>query len=860
MDSEEGIEPYTLLDSGEIPADVQKIESIGEAYHDFIIDTSRSSVLLRMKMKEFFQRIEGITRGISEEDTSILIHDRFNGGESVRRADLRLDVCKRDKPYEDPRVLADALFFSPDRAGRDILEDDKVSFQVKPLVFMIPTYLLERGEFDPLLSKLADILQRKYQLVPIVSSGLAKLGVTHDAYTAHGKIENIFGGHVMLSPATLYDPASTGIDDITSAMREGRFHMNLDISGTSYWGTWRMQQNALGNSSSITLNIDGHPITLDIPVKLYRGPSPANLSMIYDTLMNYLTDGRINILDSNKNLLLGEIFSKNPGKGAYDRGFYTTIINEYIRLYNINPDLVLKFIFFLKELGDMMQHYVAVRNKHLALGSCDGLSTIAFLKRGGPVSYMVKLVKGLPNLLFRVAGTLHKGEGMTEEEIAEQARQVAAAAARAAAAKEALKREKAILRREARAAEAEDDKVTYSKFETAKRYAAAESLRRAARAARASAKRIQSTFILRFRLNRDTGKWAVVLPGGAGFLSPLGTAPSISAPGITSPTISGTKRNRDSVLRKRKQTGGKWNKTFKQKGGTYQEIDGTVILLINALFMNLYYVLDNDDVDTILFTNPHPYTNEFVYDYSLIGKFSDKGQVFFDNTILGLPLSSVLYMLSDVIDEADNKDEIIKQFLEVYNFTDADVNRILHYMQRENLSDTDITRILEIVNADSYADLEPMPEISRRLTLSDKDQLRNLVDKGYDIPGIIPTVYYEVRINKDERIRREAEYIDGIRAGNPNEYMHTEFELAVTQGEVKALEEMASDKLTATQVAQTLVAKAAILAGKHKNRLHKVGPPYTVPLQTPPREPARAFTRKQRKSRSNTTWKRKGRK
>jgi hypothetical protein len=85
-------------------------------------------------------------------------------------------------------------------------------------------------------------------------------------------------------------------------------------------------------------------------------------------------------------------------------------------------------------------------------------------------------------------------------------------------------------------------------------------------------------------------------------------------------------------------------------------------------------------------------------------------------------------------------------------------------------------------------DVEAGMEITRRLTLSDKQQLRLLVDKGYDIPGIIPTVYYENRINKAERLGREAEYIRGIIQGNPNEYMYTEFEEPVRIIEIDRLE------------------------------------------------------------------------
>jgi hypothetical protein len=93
-------------------------------------------------------------------------------------------------------------------------------------------------------------------------------------------------------------------------------------------------------------------------------------------------------------------------------------------------------------------------------------------------------------------------------------------------------------------------------------------------------------------------------------------------------------------------------------------------------------------------------------------------------------------------------------------------------------------------------DLHREIKLVRGLTWSDKSQLRILVDKGYDIPGIIPTVYYERRFDTRER---GSEYISGIRSEEfpediimnkiPEfEYQYTNFEIDVSVDEIKRLE------------------------------------------------------------------------
>lgn len=800
-----GYDPDTIDNSnpGEIPDVVQMIESIAEAYHDFIHDTTRSSVTIRIHMKDFFARILNISSGLSEEVASDKIHEMFNG-QLPLKADLRLDAGKRDKPYENPEILADALFFSPDRPGRSILANntDISEFQVKPLVFMIPTYLLENGSFDNLLYKLANLLQGKYMLQGVSAGNPdnreVKLGITHDAYKHEGmKVGNIFNGHIILSPATLYDPATTGSGEeyIKSAISENRFNRELNIAGNSYWGTWEMLSHNIGpNIATINLSIGGNNISLGIPKHFYRGPSPANLSMIYDTLMSYFKTGR-KITDAQKNFILGEIFAKNPGKGAFNKVFYSTIIDNCIDLYVKSPYLLLRFIFFLKELGDMMQHKAAISLKHLALGSVDGLSTIAFLKRGGPVSYIVKSIKGLPNLLFRVAGTFHKTGGMTAEQITEQNRVVEAARAaaeeRARLAKAALKIERDSLK----AAKAADEKKMYSKFELIRQAAIEEALKKAEREARKASKASKppknSISLLKFR--KINGLWNLIPRGGA--------STSVSS-----------RRNK-----KRKQIGGsKWRKTFKQKGGADIDIDEAVVLLINALFMNLYDVLDNNREDTMLFTDPHPYTHESINDYTLMGKFPTDEKVFFDNNLLGLPLSSVLYMLYDVIDEANNKADkttIIAQFLEVYNFTPSDIGRISHYM--------DPLYISESVAA------EPEEELTRPLTQSDKVGLRILVDKGYDIPGIIPTVYYEKRgrvIEGFEEPVTEEEEIE-TQAESAAEVVERAVELAMTVA-ARAAEAAEAASRAATAIEEVKAeggGRAREAAERAKNAVREIG-------------------------------------
>ena len=158
------------------------------------------------------------------------------------------------------------------------------------------------------------------------------------------------------------------------------------------------------------------------------------------------------------NELILEIRVNNPDLVNGDiRFFYEQIIKKCFNLKS-KTDGVFKnyyslvFIFFLKELGDMLQHKVAIADKHIALGSVDGLSTIGFLKRGGPISYIPKInKKGLAYILFRVAGTSHLTGGMTAEQVlalqeaqeaAKDAAQKAEKAAKAFAKEECLNRKR----------------------------------------------------------------------------------------------------------------------------------------------------------------------------------------------------------------------------------------------------------------------------------------------------------------------------------------------------------------------------------------------------------------------------------
>jgi hypothetical protein len=104
-------------------------------------------------------------------------------------------------------------------------------------------------------------------------------------------------------------------------------------------------------------------------------------------------------------------------------------------------------------------------------------------------------------------------------------------------------------------------------------------------------------------------------------------------------------------LRKRKQLGGYRHKTFKQRGGTKLSIStiekiihDRLANLIHGVYNNLYHVLLNDTRSTSLFNVFALDNNDFI-DMSLIGV--NRGYIFLDNPLLGLPLGKIIYMLYD---------------------------------------------------------------------------------------------------------------------------------------------------------------------------------------------------------------------
>ena len=667
---------YEPTEIGEIPARVQEIESIGEAYHDFVGDRSNEAV--RRAIQVYFQR----TRGQSEQTTSLLIHQAFNGGDPVIKADLRLQLKTNTLHYE-PADLGNALFFGQE--------------DVRPLVFIINRARLEAGNYDVVLNELERRLLPKYRLRRRADGGVSRLCVTNDAYKRDDRMGTPFNTIEEMAGSTVFDPGNTGQADVTAAQNEGRFHLDADlVEGSSYWGQYRITtalERGRYSELNISLTLNGQRVqparadltfNISYPKAMLRGPSVEILAMIYKMVTEIpgiLTDIQIR-------RIVGAVRIRNTQAGSFDEGFYRDIITHCGRLKRINPSFALIFIFFMKELGDMLQHKVGIKYKHLAIGTTDGLSSIAFLKRGGPISYTPKE----DGLLFRVAGTLHKTDGMTADDIAAQRAQIQAeAAAREAAAVAAreAERQRGIEREARRLAQIEQTRLEALAVKDARRQLMAD------------------------RRSRVAGK--------------RGRNNNVPQPP--------TKRQRES-----KQVGGsKWGKTFKkQKGGSH---DALFTQLINGLYLNLYYVINNPGADTSLF-------NALGEDNTILVNFDDGHSVFLNNKVLGLPLCSILYMLYDELYDVDFDTalELIIQFLQVFNFTDADIERIVAYINARPY-EQDIAAMITQAQAQVQQAAAQGNPLARDIQGYDKDLLRKFVDKGYDIPGIIPYEYANRRIN-----------------------------------------------------------------------------------------------------------------
>ena len=829
---------YTPVD-GEIDEIAQIIESIAEAYHDFGGGERTNSTVMKA-----IQILFGTTRGLSELKGSQLIHRCFNGGNPVKKADLRLDADAK-------------LYHRPDELRRDLFFGDT---DVRPLVFMISREHLAAQRFRAELDELQLRMHRKYTLRILGRAGAPGLGGagagggaarleesrllrTNDAYNFKDPGDsraNPFNCIEQLAGSGLFDPGMLSQERVTSSQTDGHFILDRDlVEGRSFWGEYKLKtlvQAGRYNGLEMNLKLFGgrlrardQEFTLNYPKNLLRGPSVEVLAMIYKLVIE--KNGELSPAEID--VIVGEIRAKNTAAGSFNTDFYRQVIVRCNQLKKINPQFVLILIFFLKELGDMLQHKVAIKFKHLALGSWDNLSTIAFLKRGGPLAYIPKK----ENLLFRVAGTLHMVGGMSEAEIADQQR--------------------ILQQEESEKREAEKARIRESKLRAAAMAAERLNLQNAADEAKKEAKRIAQVTLVNKRAasaarregqkrgreegglgeaaglglggrGRSAGEGGLGegglgegglgglggrggsagglggrggsagglgggrAPAGKGFLGVKGpevldeAVPDQAVPAVLDPQ---GKKGRGQGSPRRQIGGSKWLKTFrrkklsrkktlkKQKGGAVI-IDALIINLINALFRNLEEVLkpENADLDTYLFTTPN-----IGEDFAIIGEFNNGQTVFLNNNLLGLPLCSIFYMLYEVLDDLENVADarrIIEQFLTVFNFSDGDITRINIYINEAAVENGSV----EIVR--------DLGDFKRGLTEFDKEVLRNFVDKGYNIPGIIP---YEYAIRRD-----------GI-TGNSYEPPVTDEEIGASNAEYQR--DLAKEE--AIQAAQAQAAQAA---------------------------------------------------
>jgi hypothetical protein len=710
---EEHIEEYDPLslvpgNPGEIPDHVQTIESVGEAHHDFTLKRCPKPAVVIAMNKYFEGDLDKYSK--NEKFTSELLHRHFNGGADAVKADLRLST-----PHNE--------YTNAESLRRDLFLINGSEVNVKPLVFMISVANLETPSFKDVINELKTALATKYELRSYLRNG--KLSVTHDAYKFDGTKGNPIDCNIMFSAATACDPQITGEPAIKSAIEENRFHSPISpssvlVEGASEWANWKIEtppgNKYLGATITIEFGYSGDVI-LNIPRDLLAGPSVSDLAMIYDKIVS----SRGNISPADIRTFVGDLSIKRQKPfSANITALYTQIINQGIRLLNIGEGFdLLPFIFILKEIGDMSQHKVAVKYKHLAVGSVDDLSTIAFLKRGGPLSYIPKENKrGEACILFRSAGTLHVATGLTPEEYAAQLESQRATIQAEYEAKLARKREKdeqAKVRAVLRTADIEEARrLTHEKRMEKIRMDAAE---RASRAV----------------------KFGQYSRGGA---------------------------------RKRKYLGMYRRKTVKKQRGGSRNLEAHIRSLINALFMNLYYILKNPDAPTSLF-NINTLSEDFI-DFTLVGTFSGGETVLLNNKMLGLPLCSIIYILYETLEDLeehafeDQRKQIINNFLMAFNFTDEEIGRIQRYMNDSTL-DTQLTGMI-------LSHVSEPGEVIRPLTQSDKDTLRSLDAK---IPGIIPYDYYILR-SESERAGTLYETL------TPAEIARTEAERAEIIAQIQA--------------------------------------------------------------------------
>jgi hypothetical protein len=224
-------------------------------------------------------------------------------------------------------------------------------------------------------------------------------------------------------------------------------------------------------------------------------------------------------------------------------------------------------------------------------------------------------------------------------------------------------------------------------------------------------------------------------------------------------------------------------RTFKQQGGAFDVsikrviIKYYVMLLINAIFSNLYTVLLDPRLETSLFNNIALDDAENFIDLSLIGKFTphlEGTEVFLDNPLLGLPLTGIMYVLYDNLDELsekeyENPDNLVQDlniithdFLIAYNYKPREIEFIEKYI-RDNIRNVEgikgsndiISVLIAPLRRAAGAGAGDEFLVSRPLTIYDKEILRNFVNKGSNIPGIllVPRIQLSVKYEEPDLIQ-----------------------------------------------------------------------------------------------------------
>jgi hypothetical protein len=664
---------------GEISVRAQEAETLGDACHDFL--GSRGKII-QEHVHDFLRSIDADTSLYNSKiRISQILHEEFNG-----TGPMKADLHIRNQ-YDYP--------FYPDTAKgrsdliRDLFTVDRT--HVKPLIFMIPQEIGD--EFKGIITELKGILIRRFNLA-VRGSGRPLVG--HDAFKRDGFRGNIFDGIISFSAANLCDPGTTGSkwEDILASFRDGTFILDADlVHGRSYWGEYEIHTKVVEgalrkyNGATLILTITGQPsISLDVPRVLTNFPSVADLSIIYDAIVKNKTS-RTPVADDRfiETLILNlkDIHRTGNIQLPDVSRFYGSIIRQAIRLYDTRtPHLLLKFVFFLKEIGDMMLHKVAIKYKYISGATTDLLSWIAFIKRGTPMSYMLsKNSKRIPTILMNVAGSVGRA-GQSPEEIRmqmlafqEQAREKERVRLTKLAERAAAKKLRDI--EEANLYKRKFGNVRRMFFDSAgsKRGSNSGNVNRGRSKSARTNGRSSPSQISNNQTRRSDLPMVLHLvrraeePHGGGH----------AGGNCGHPNCPHKKRK---SLSKRKQGGGYRHKTFKQKGGALEQVQKELIInnrfskLINGLFKNLYRVMDGD-TDTMLFSINDVIDND-TFDMSLVGTYTDSPIiVVLDNIILGLPLARISYILKGnlnylINEEFNNEGELndtitrmINDFLEL---------------------------------------------------------------------------------------------------------------------------------------------------------------------------------------------------